>query len=189
VPVITSDASAASAQKRVADRILQTFGRVDVLFIDPGFADLGPFDKFDEAGFDRSLAIILKGPYFLMQALLPVCANPARESQPSFHWLARLSGELVLRGIRVNAVSSGPIATPLYSTPGLSEEQLKSTAAASSNRFRRPMRGYLRACDTIGSLRRPKGIPADEVCRSVAAFAPDFNDEPSRTDSHSQNQS
>lgn len=42
------------------------------------------FDRFDEAGFDRSLAIILKGPYFPMQALLPVFVNPARESSPHF---------------------------------------------------------------------------------------------------------
>jgi len=34
------------------------------------------------------------------------------------------------RGIRVNAVSAGPIATPLYSKLGLSEEQLKAASAA-----------------------------------------------------------
>ena len=45
--------------------------------------------------------------------------------------LARtLSGELISRGIRVNAVSPGPISTPLYSKLGLSEADLKTVAAS-----------------------------------------------------------
>jgi NAD(P)-dependent dehydrogenase (short-subunit alcohol dehydrogenase family) len=41
-----------------------------------------------------------------------------------------LSGELISRGIRVNAVSPGPITTPLYSKLGLSEADLKSVSAS-----------------------------------------------------------
>ena len=44
-----------------------------------------------------------------------------------------LSGELIARGIRVNAVSPGPISTPLYSKLGLSESDLKSVAASIQN--------------------------------------------------------
>lgn len=36
-----------------------------------------PLEQFDPEGFDRSIAINLKGPYFLIQALLSVFANPA----------------------------------------------------------------------------------------------------------------
>jgi NAD(P)-dependent dehydrogenase (short-subunit alcohol dehydrogenase family) len=41
-----------------------------------------------------------------------------------------LSGELISRGIRVNAVSPGPIATPLYSKLGLEEADLKAVSAS-----------------------------------------------------------
>jgi NAD(P)-dependent dehydrogenase (short-subunit alcohol dehydrogenase family) len=44
-----------------------------------------------------------------------------------------LSAELISRGIRVNAISPGPIATPLYSKLGLSEAQLKATSEALQN--------------------------------------------------------
>jgi NAD(P)-dependent dehydrogenase (short-subunit alcohol dehydrogenase family) len=45
--------------------------------------------------------------------------------------LARtLSGELISRGIRVNAVSPGPISTPLYSKLGLSDAQLKAVSSS-----------------------------------------------------------
>jgi NAD(P)-dependent dehydrogenase (short-subunit alcohol dehydrogenase family) len=40
------------------------------------------------------------------------------------------SGELIGRGIRVNAVSPGPVTTPLYSKLGLAEADLKQVAAS-----------------------------------------------------------
>ena len=44
--------------------------------------------------------------------------------------LARtLSGELIQRGIRVNAVSPGPVSTPIYGKLGLSEDDLKAMTA------------------------------------------------------------
>jgi NAD(P)-dependent dehydrogenase (short-subunit alcohol dehydrogenase family) len=41
-----------------------------------------------------------------------------------------LSGELISLGIRVNAVSPGPISTPLYSKLGLAEADLKAVASS-----------------------------------------------------------
>ena len=151
VLAIVSDAGDVAAQKKVADAVRQSFGELDVLFVNAGHADLRPIEKFDEAGFDRSVAALLKGPYFLIQALLPVFASPASivlngsvnahigmpntsvygAAKAGLISLARtLSGELISRGVRLNVVSAGPIATPLYSKLGFSAEQLQSASAA-----------------------------------------------------------
>jgi NAD(P)-dependent dehydrogenase (short-subunit alcohol dehydrogenase family) len=151
VLVIASDASDVAAQKTVAETIRQAFGKLDVLFVNAGIADLRPIEQWDEAGFDRSVALNVKGPYFLVQALLPIFANPASivinasvnahigmpntsiyaATKAAILSLARtLSGELIARGIRVNAVSPGPISTPLYGKLGLSDADLKTVSAS-----------------------------------------------------------
>jgi NAD(P)-dependent dehydrogenase (short-subunit alcohol dehydrogenase family) len=151
VLVIASDASVVGDQKKVAESVKQAFGGLDVVFLNAGVADLRPVTGWDEAGYDRTFAINVKGPFFLIQALLPLFANPASivlnasvnahvgmantsvygASKAALLSLTRtLSGELISRGIRVNAVSPGPITTPLYSKLGLPEADLKAVAAS-----------------------------------------------------------
>jgi NAD(P)-dependent dehydrogenase (short-subunit alcohol dehydrogenase family) len=150
VLIIRADASDVAAQTMVAAEIEKAFGKLDIVFINAGVADLRPVENWDEAGFDRTFDINVKGPFFLVQALLPLLSNPASivlntsvnahvgmptssvygASKAALLSMARtLSGELIGRGIRVNAVSPGPIATPLYSKLGLSEEGTKAMAA------------------------------------------------------------
>jgi len=147
VLVLTSDAGDAAAQKPLAEEIRKAFGALDVLFINAGIVDMRPLEQFDEAGFDRSMSLLFKGPYFLIQALLPVFAKPASivlngsinahigmpntsvyaAGKAALISLTRtMSGERLSRGVRVNVVSAGPIATPLLKRAGLSDEQLKA---------------------------------------------------------------
>jgi NAD(P)-dependent dehydrogenase (short-subunit alcohol dehydrogenase family) len=72
VLVIASDASDVSAQK-----VREAFGSLDILFVNAGIVDMRPLEQWDDAAFDRSFAINLKGAFFLVQALLPLFANPA----------------------------------------------------------------------------------------------------------------
>lgn len=161
---IASDAADAACQKLLADRVKAEFGALDILFVNAGVADLKPIEQWDEPAFDRSFRINVRGPFFLIQALLPHFANPASivlnasinadigmpnasvyaASKAALLSMVRnLSAELISRGIRVNAVSPGPIATPLYSKLGLSADELKATSEALRNqiparRFGRP---------------------------------------------------
>lgn len=149
--VIASDASDVAGQKTVAETLRQAFGGLDILFVNAGVAELRPMEQWDEVGFDRSFAANVKGPYFLIQALLSIFANPASivlnasvnahigmpatsvygATKAALLSLARtLSGELISRGIRVNAVSPGPISTPLYSKLGFAEAELKAVSAS-----------------------------------------------------------
>jgi len=151
VLIIPSDTSDVANQKRVAETVREAFGGLDVLFVNAGIAELKPIEEWDEAAFDHNFAVNVKGPYFLIQALLPLFANPSAivlnasinahigmpntsvygATKAAVLSLARtLSGELISRGIRVNAVSPGPISTPLYSKLGFSEADLKSVAAS-----------------------------------------------------------
>lgn len=151
VLVIASDASSVAAQEPLAKQVQQAFGNLDVLFVNAGIVDMRPIEQIDEAAFDRSIDINLKGPFFLVRALLPVFAKPASivlnasvnahigmpnttiyaATKAALLSMTRtLSGELVSRGIRVNAVSPGPTATPLYGKLGFSEADLKNVAAS-----------------------------------------------------------
>lgn len=151
VLILRVDAGDVSAQAGLAQAVKEAFGGLDAVFINAGVAELRPLADWDEAAFDRSLAINLKGPLFLMQALLPILANPASvvlntsinahigmpnssvyaATKAGLLSLARtLSGELIGRGIRVNAVSPGPVSTPLYGKLGMSDADLQKTAAA-----------------------------------------------------------
>jgi NAD(P)-dependent dehydrogenase (short-subunit alcohol dehydrogenase family) len=150
VVAIASDAGDAATQKKLAETVRQAFGKLDVLFLNAGIADMRPLEQWDESAFDRSLDTNFKGPFFLIQALLPIFNNPASvvlmtsinshigmpnssvygASKAAMLSLSRtLSGELIARGIRINAISGGPIATPLYGKLGMGDSELKALQA------------------------------------------------------------
>jgi len=148
--IFASNAGIVADQQTLAAAIQQHFGHLDILVVNAGIAELRPLGAWDEAGFDRTFNINFKGPFFLIQYLLPVFAAGASivlngsvnahigmanttvygATKAALISLGRtISGELVGRGIRVNSVSPGPVSTPLYSKLGLADEQLKAVAA------------------------------------------------------------
>jgi NAD(P)-dependent dehydrogenase (short-subunit alcohol dehydrogenase family) len=150
VLVIAADAGNVDDQTKVAEQVKSAYGKLDILFINAGVADFRPIEQWDATGFDHSFEVNLKGPFFLVQALLPVFSRQASivlntsanahigmpnssvyaATKAGLISMARtLSGELIGRGIRVNAVSPGPIETPLYGKLGLPEEALKQMAS------------------------------------------------------------
>jgi NAD(P)-dependent dehydrogenase (short-subunit alcohol dehydrogenase family) len=74
---IPSDASDVGEQKNLAQQIRNSFGSLDALFVNAGIADLRPIEQWDEASYNRTFDLNMRGPFFLIQALLPVFSNPA----------------------------------------------------------------------------------------------------------------
>lgn len=141
--VIATDAGNVQAQKALAETIATRWPRLDAVFINAGDVTHGLLDTWDEGMWDRLMQTNLKGPFFLFQALLPLLHNPSSvilcgsvsahiglpgssayaASKAGLLSLARtLSGEFLSRGIRVNGLSPGPVATPAFNKLGLSGE-------------------------------------------------------------------
>jgi len=144
VVAVGADALDLDAQRRLADVVRDQVGELDAVFLNAGVSDWRPFEKHDEKSFDRLFDINVKSVFFLMQALVPVLARPASvivNASSSAHggwqtanayaatkaavsslvksWNADL---LVSHGARFNAISPGPIATPLYDKAAIPAE-------------------------------------------------------------------
>jgi NAD(P)-dependent dehydrogenase (short-subunit alcohol dehydrogenase family) len=150
VTVLSADSADVAAQSDLARAVAAEYGQVDIVFLNAGVSVWQAIEDWTEEMFDRSFAVNVKGPYFLIQALLPVFANPASvvlntsinahvgaarssvyaATKAAFLNMAKtLSTELLGRGVRVNAVSPGPVETPLYDKLGIPEayrEQVNS---------------------------------------------------------------
>lgn len=145
--VIPADAGDIAAQKQLAETIAARWPRLDAVFINAGDVTHGAIETWDEAKWDRLMGINLKGPFFLIQALLPLLHNPSSvilcgsvsariglpassvyaASKAGLLSLARtLSAELLPRGIRVNGLSPGPVETPALGKLGLDAEALRA---------------------------------------------------------------
>lgn len=160
----TADAGSVADTRRLADEVGARLGRIDSLFVNAGLGEFRPFEASDEAYYDHVMAVNLKGAYFTVQLLAPRIANPGTvvlntsiagelgfpnfsvysASKAGLRSLARTLGrELVAKGIRVNAVSPGPIDTPIYGKLGLPADVLPGMQAGMATqvplgRFGRP---------------------------------------------------
>jgi NAD(P)-dependent dehydrogenase (short-subunit alcohol dehydrogenase family) len=142
--LLASDAGHLDDQGALAATLAARWPRLDVAFLNAGNVTHRPMADWDEAAYDQLMATNLKGPFFLLQTLLPLFANPASvilcgsvsahiglpqssayaASKAGLLSLARtLSGELWPRGIRVNGLSPGPTETAALGKLGLAPEE------------------------------------------------------------------
>jgi NAD(P)-dependent dehydrogenase (short-subunit alcohol dehydrogenase family) len=141
--VLRSDAADLAQIGHLMDAVRERHGRIDVLFINAGTAAPAPFESVTEADFDQQLGVNLKGVFFTIQKALPLLkpgaavivttsiANQLGSPHFAVYGAAKaalralvksLGVGLIGRGIRVNAISPGPIATPMFDRLGLPEE-------------------------------------------------------------------
>lgn len=132
--VVSSDARSLTDIDALATRVKDEFATFDLLFVNAGLSTPTPLDSVTEAIYDEMFNLNAKGPFFAVQKLAPLIhqggsvvlttsvANvkglPGQAAygaaKAALRSFARvLATELLPRGIRVNAVSPGPIATPI----------------------------------------------------------------------------
>jgi NAD(P)-dependent dehydrogenase (short-subunit alcohol dehydrogenase family) len=132
--VVSSDARSLKEIDALASRVKTEFDTVDLLFVNAGFGHFAPLENTTEAIYDEMFNLNAKGPFFAVQKLAPLInrggavvlttsiANvkgmpglaaygAAKAALRSFARV--LAAELLPREIRVNAVTPGPIDTPI----------------------------------------------------------------------------
>lgn len=177
VTLLRSDAGKLDDITALASEIKGRFDQLDILFVNAGVVQESPLGAVTEATFDRTNAINYKGAFFVIQSLRPllhrgstVVVNTSivgRKGLPDLglysatkgalsSLVRALAAELGPSGIRVNAVSPGPIETPIWSKSGRSATDLAQRAE------------YMASAIPLRRMGK-----ADEVARSVLFLASD----------------
>jgi NAD(P)-dependent dehydrogenase (short-subunit alcohol dehydrogenase family) len=162
--VIRSDAGNLAEIGALVQQVENHFGHLDVLFVNAAIATAAPMELVSETQFDDIMGINFKGAFFTIQKALPLFSAGGSiivttsitnqlgspnfsvygASKAALRSLVRSLGlELISRGIRINAISPGPIATPIFDRFGLPADMVKDIKAgiaqkSPSKRFGQP---------------------------------------------------
>jgi NAD(P)-dependent dehydrogenase (short-subunit alcohol dehydrogenase family) len=164
VVAVQADVAKPGGLEKLYAEVNEKLGKIDVLFVNAGVAKFAPLAETSEEVFDEEFNINVRGAYFTIQKALSLLndgasivlntsvadqkGNPGMSAysatKAALRSLARTAAaELVGRGIRVNAVAPGPIATPIFGKTGLPKEQMEEiekelTARVPMKRVGRP---------------------------------------------------
>jgi len=147
--VVASDAGSSADILALAKSFEARGMGVDVLFLNAGVAKFGPIESLDEALFDETFRVNVRGPWLTIKHFAPLLrrggsivfnssinnqlgmagSSVYAASKAAVRSLVRVAAtELAEAGVRVNAVSPGPIETPLYGKLGMSAEVVQGFA-------------------------------------------------------------
>lgn len=141
---VSDQANLKDIDQLVAD-VKGKFGKIDILFLNAGVASFSPLETATEEHYDSIMNLNVKGVYFTVQKFLPLIndggsiifntsvnavlgvpdSSVYAASKAALISINRvLAKELAPRKIRVNAISPGPVETPLYGKLGLTQEEV-----------------------------------------------------------------
>jgi NAD(P)-dependent dehydrogenase (short-subunit alcohol dehydrogenase family) len=149
---IVSDSGDMNQIKQLAEKVKALTANIDIIFINAGVGKFNSVEGMTEEMFDEIMGVNFKGAYFTLQNLLPLVNDGgsiifntsinahigmagasvyAASKAALLSLIKNLSAELLPRRIRVNAISPGPVGTPLHSSEklGISQEQLEGMGA------------------------------------------------------------
>ena len=143
---LVADVSRVADLEKAFQAVKEKAGRIDILFANAGVAKFAPLAESSEALFDEMFDANVKGVYFTIKHALPLLSDGAAvvltsstvahfgmpgasiyaSGKAALNNLAKtLALELAGRKIRVNVVSPGPVATPIFGKMGLPEDAQK----------------------------------------------------------------
>jgi len=146
VQVVKSDAADERHVEELFESIGRSHGRLDVLFLNAGIARFAPFADALVADFDAMWDVNVRGPWLALKHSLPILAEGAAvivntsvvnqkgmagagayaATKAALRAIVRTAAvELAPRKVRVNAISPGPIETPIFEKTGLSGRELE----------------------------------------------------------------
>lgn len=145
---VQSDAGKVAEIESAMRKINERFGRIDALFVNAGVGKFVPLEEVTEQFFDETVNINMKGVFFTVQKAVPLMPKGsaivlnasinAHLGMPGsavygatkaavLNMAKTLSADLLEKGIRVNAISPGPITSALLERDGLTQEKLRET--------------------------------------------------------------
>jgi NAD(P)-dependent dehydrogenase (short-subunit alcohol dehydrogenase family) len=148
--VIASDASKEDDIKALFETVSKEHGKLDVLFLNAGIARFAPWEQHSFEDFQEMFAVNVTGPWLAIKHSIPVLRDGASviattsvvnqmatpggsayaATKAALKQLVQTAAaELSPRGIRVNAVSPGPIETPIFAKMDMPQAAIDQMAA------------------------------------------------------------
>lgn len=143
---IVSDAGDMKDLLNLQANVRKYTNTIDLLFANAGYGKFMPIENVSESDFDELFNMLVKGPFFTVQQILPLMKNGSSVifntsvateiSMPNFSlysaaksavqsFIKTFATELTERRIRVNGVSPGHIKTNIFNNTGLNKEQIE----------------------------------------------------------------
>ena len=168
---VKSDVVDAQAVEALVARTFARFGRIDVAVTAAGIGHWGPLEHLDEARFDETIAVNLKGTYLVARAVLPhlraskgylitissVSGTIGQAGGTAYNaskWGVRGFTQSFLRetrndGVRATAISPGLVATPMVGRERDEEDVISVSDVVATVRWLLALRPIVQVRDVV----------------------------------------